>query len=94
MATMVKKLWKSDKRYEKAAKTALENPNLSVPKSMLAEKFSEDEAEDETKQMRVRWLVSSMRKSLAGATTKSVTSVTTKSVAAKPSVGVVLSFHR
>ena len=67
---MVKNLWKTDKRYEKAAKTFFANPNLSVTKSMLAEKFSEDEAEDETKQMRVRRLADRMI-DLAGGTTKS-----------------------
>ena len=44
---------------------------------MLVERFSEDEAKDETKQQRVRWLFT--MRSTADGTTKSGTTDTTKS---------------
>ena len=58
---MANRDWNDDIRYKKAAKLSVCHA-LGVPKSMLAEKFSIQDAEDETKQQRVRRLALQMKK--------------------------------
>ena len=49
-----------EERVKKAARLCISNPNLPVPKAMLAEQFTLEESKDKTQQMKVRRCIKGM----------------------------------